>query len=177
MLQLSRRTILKMSIAAVLVLSRAKTTLAGLIDILHKEQEQLHENPTLRALIESLIPADETPSALEVGVLEKIVDKAGDNPKYAKMLRKGCQWLDMQARKNGSNNFSKLTEYERNSLLERAATENSNTHEYMFFSIMRYDAFYFYYAKPTTWQTLNYPGPPQPKGFRDYTQPPKRILQ
>lgn len=177
MLQFSRRAILKILITATFVLAQAKMTLAALINVLPKEQKQLQENPTLRALIETLIPADDTPSALEAGVLEKIINKAHINPKYETMLSKGYQWLDIQAREKGSSSFANLTENDRDSVLARAASGKRNTPEYLFFAIMRYEAFYFYYAEPSTWKTLNYPGPPQPKGFRDYTQPPKRKLQ
>ena len=31
----------------------------------------------------------------------------------------------------------------------------------------------FYYTDPKVWKTLSYDGPPQPRGFMDYSEPPK----
>ncbi len=31
----------------------------------------------------------------------------------------------------------------------------------------------FYYTDPNIWKTLSYDGPPQPRGFMDYSEPPK----
>ena len=176
MLQFSRRTILKLSIVVVLLLTRARMTLAGLIQILPEEKKPLQGNLTLRALLETLVPADETPSALEVGVLEKITNKAAMEPKYERMIRDGCLWLDMKAREQGINSFDKLRETGREALLVQAASESRNSPAYLFFASIRYEAFYYYYAEPATWKMLNYPGPPQPNGFKDYVLSPNRKL-
>ena len=174
MLRFSRRTVLKLSIAAGLLLTRAKMTLATPLNFLLEEKKPLRYNLTLRALLETLIPADGSPNALEVGVLEKIVNKAGVEPKYERMLRNGCLWLDMKAREQGINSFDKLGESEREAVLTQTALGSRNSPAYLFFASIRHEAFYYYYAEPATWKMLNYPGPPQPNGFRDYVMPPKR---
>jgi len=173
MLQFSRRTILKLSIAAALVWARAKMTLAGPLRYIPKEKKPLHENRTLGALLETLIPADGTPSALEVGVLEKIINQATSDPKYERMLRSGCLWFDMKARERGSPGFNELSGDARDAVLAHAASGTRKSPERRFFTRIRLDIFSYYYAEPITWKPLNYPGPPQPNGFRDYVLPPK----
>jgi hypothetical protein len=176
MLQFSRRTILKLSVVAILLLTRVKMTLATPLNFPFEENKPLQGNLTLRALLDTLIPADETPSALEVGVLEKITEKAAAEPQYERMIRDGCLWLDMKAREQGSSSFANLAESDRDAVLVRAASASRNSPAYLFFASIRYEAFYYYYGEPATWNMLNYPGPPQPDGFRDYVLPPTRKL-
>ena len=176
MQRFSRRTILKLSILAGLALGRAKMTLAGPLKSLPAEKQPLYENRTLAALLNTLIPADQTPSALEAGVKEKIIDKAAAAPKYENMIRSGCLWLDMKARQQGNDSFAELSDHEREAVLEHAASGSRNSPAYRFFASIRYDAFYYYYAEPVTWKSLRYPGPPQPNGFKDYVLPPRRKL-
>ena len=174
MLQFSRRKILKLSILASLVLCQTKIPLASPLKYILKEKRPLNENKTLGALLETLIPADGTPSALEAGVKEKIIDKAELDPKYEMMIRNGCLLLDMKAQEQGINSFNELSENDREMVLTYFASGSRKSIAYRFFASIRYDAFYYYYAEPITWKALNYPGPPQPDGFRDYVLPPKR---
>ena len=42
-----------------------------------------------------------------------------------------------------------------------------------FFESFRRVVVQFYYSDPKVWKKLSYDGPPQPRGFMDYTEPPK----
>ena len=112
---------------------------------------------------------------MQAGVLEKIIDKAAASPRYDRMLRTGCRWLDAKAREQGSPGFNELSAEARDALLVQAASGTRKSPARRFFTRIRIDAFSYYYAEPITWKPLNYPGPPQPNGFRDYVLPPKRM--
>ncbi len=174
MLRITRRKLLKLSLLAGAILGHTKIILAAPFQIHIPGKIQFHESQTLGAFLRTLIPADETPSALQAGVKEKIIAKAAADSRYETMLRKGCQWLDLKARNIGKNDFYELSDGERELVVARAASGEKGSIPYLFFASMRYDAFYYYYADPVTWKSLNYQGPPQPKGFRDYVLPPRR---
>ena len=53
-----------------------------------------------------------------------------------------------------------------------ASTAPSGSTPKRFFDHVRSAAFTEYYARPETWASLGYKGPPQPLGFMDFTQPP-----
>jgi hypothetical protein len=43
----------------------------------------------------------------------------------------------------------------------------------MFFGRFRRKIIELYYSNPDVWKMLSYNGPPQPRGFMDYSLPPK----
>jgi hypothetical protein len=45
----------------------------------------------------------------------------------------------------------------------------------VFFNQFRYRIVRLYYSDPTVWKKLSYNGPPQTKGFMDYSKPPKQV--
>lgn len=131
------------------------------------------ETQTLFALLDTLIPSDETPGAIELGVGEKILAKAKTNSKYVKLIIKGCKWLDDRAGDRGANSFTALNETERENVLTLASSGKTKPVWGVFITKILYDAFYYYYSHPDTWSGLKYPGPPQPMGFMDYASPPE----
>lgn len=127
----------------------------------------------LQAWVETLLPADEeSPGAAELGVAERITDKAIGNPDYLKLLRAGCLWLDRQAQVRGKLAYAELDMSGRDSIVSVAEQSKAKSVPRAFFIYTRDDAFGFYYTQPETWGMLDYPGPPQPRGFMDYTRPP-----
>lgn len=127
----------------------------------------------LEAWVDTLLPADKfSPCAGELGVTARIVDKTNNNPGYLKLVRSGCRWLDQQARDRGAPNFATLDEPDREVIVRLAEQSAPESLPRMFFKQTHGDTFLFYYARPASWAMLGYPGPPQPLGFSDYTQPP-----
>lgn len=127
----------------------------------------------LQTWIETLLPADEvSPGATELGVAERIVGKALGKPDYLKLLRAGCRWLDRQAQARGKLAYAELDVTGRESIVRVAEQSREKSVPLAFFVYTRNDAFGFYYTQPETWGMLGYPGPPQPRGFMDYTRPP-----
>lgn len=134
------------------------------------------EAPTLGAYVDTLIPADETPSGSELGVAQQLLKVAGGRPDYQQLLDLGLAWLNQRARAKFDRDFSDLGEGERESVVSQAADADFHTLPRLFFERTRADAFFLYYGRPETWRGIRYfHGPPQPLGFMDYTQPPRPL--
>jgi len=157
------------------MLGQSRRLLAALVsptspDIQVLDSAQSH---CLHIWIETLIPADEvSPAASELGVSSLVTVKAIGNPNYLKLIQAGCRWLDKQARSRGGKNFATIDVADRERVVRLAEQATAKSMPRMFFEHTRQDAFHFYYAQPETWLMLDYPGPPQPQGFMDYTRPP-----
>jgi len=128
---------------------------------------------TLRAWLDVLIPADETPGAGQLGVDRDLLKKARKDDDYGQVLARGVAWLDRQARDLGDKDFLALDDGARESIASRAAAAGTESLEGLFFQLTRVDALRYYYIRPEAWHGLpGYHGPPQPLGYLDYQRPP-----
>jgi hypothetical protein len=127
---------------------------------------------TLEAFLDTLIPADATPSAGQLGVTDTILARAAADARYRGLIERGCAWLDAQSKGLGAADFAGLGPGQRDSLVAQAAGEDAPLEAQMFFVEIRDDAFLHYYARPDVWRELGYAGPPQPAGFVDHARPP-----
>ncbi len=130
---------------------------------------------TLGAWLDTLIPADATPSATQLGVDKLLLAAARDDRDYRVLLTFGRIWLDSEARKRGASDFAALDVDAREAVAARAEAARPGSAERRFFEITRQDAFTHYYHQPESWPGLGYAGPPQPLGYLDYTRPPARL--
>jgi len=128
----------------------------------------------LAALLDTLIPRDQSPGATDAGVHRVLLAKAARRAGYRGLLRAGCGWLDAQAPREGAAGFAALDAAARGRVVERAAAAAQGSLERRFFERVRDDAMFVYYAQPASWSSLGYRGPPQPVGFPDHAQPPQR---
>lgn len=131
-----------------------------------------NEQETFAAYLDTLLPADETPGALDLGIQTTLFDKAAADEKYRRTIKAGCAWLDRQTRKIGSEGFAALAEEEKRLLVSRSASGEWGSVERRLYDNARNDAFHAYYAHPGSWAGLAYRGPPQPLGYLDYSEPP-----
>lgn len=132
------------------------------------------QHQTLRAYLDTLIPADETPSAAQLGVAAKIMAKAATDRSYGRLIKQGCNWMDKQAKQYGAHHFSELSEANRKHVVSMAADGRAGILPLIFFDQTRKDAFFHYYGHPQSWRALGYAGPPQPGGFTNYAEAPSR---
>lgn len=130
------------------------------------------EDKTLAAWLDTLIPADETPSATQLGVDRMMLDVARNDPDYQVVLGFGRKWLDAQARARGAADFAALDPAAREVVVAQAAAAGKEAPEYYFFQATQHEALGFYYTQPGSWPGLGYRGPPQPLGYMDYTRKP-----
>ena len=128
----------------------------------------------LAAFLDTLIPDDDMgPGAVRLGVDRKFL-AAAKNRRIRKLMVTGFAWLDEQAKHAGAENFAALGAAERHRIVAQAEASARGSLPYRFFRVSRNVAFFHYYAHPQAWAALGYDGPPQPGGFLDYAEPPKR---
>ena len=138
-----------------------------------RQQPAVAMEATLQAWLDILIPADEAPSASQLGVDRALLEKAESDAEYREVLVRGVAWLDRQARGRGGSDFLSLDEADSLAITSRAASAGTDTLEGIFFTITRADATLEYYARPEGWSGLpGYHGPPQPLGYMDHHRPP-----
>jgi len=122
--------------------------------------------------LDTLIPADETPAATALGVRQAMIDQARGQPGALAFLESGCRWLDGEAQTQGAQSFAALGDAAREAIAAAAAAAPPDTLARRFFDNTWRIALYHYYARPASWASLGYAGPPQPKGFPDADRPP-----
>jgi hypothetical protein len=167
MSQMRRREAL--GLAAVLAVFSSRKAVAAVIGPGQSEPVSLVALP---AWLDTLIPADETPSATQLGIN---ADSFAREPQGSSMLRPlqlGCAWLDAEARKLGAAEFSALDPAGRERVAGTAAASPSRTVQRAFFELTQRVAFAQYYARPESWPGLGYSGPPQPAGYPDHAERP-----
>lgn len=173
-MSLNRRRFLLWSVTAGLLV-QSRRLLAALVSPASHDVDTLDaaQSQCLRAWFDILLPADEfSPAASELGVVSSVVRKAAGDPGYLKLVRAGCRWLDRQALARGAQAFARLDGPEREHVVKLAEQATMKSLQRRFFEHTRKDAFLFYYTQPEAWGMLDYPGPPQPRGFMDHTRPP-----
>ncbi len=164
----TRRDFLRVTIGASLLAASGYLFL----DIFRPFPLTRDEQETLEALLDTLIPEDETPGALQLGVAEKIKARAAGENTYRRLIKKGCAWLDRSAGKLDVKSFAALRQENRDAVMTRAVESTADSLPGIFIRQMRSDAFHHYYGHPKSWVQLGYNGPPQPNGFPDYDKAP-----
>lgn len=132
------------------------------------------DSDTLAAHLDTLIPADNSPAAVELGVMDKLLARAARDAAYRRLLVRGCQWLDARSRSMFGAGFSTLDLAKRERIVAAAADSPPRSVPRVFFRVTWDDAVFHYYADPRSWPTLGYAGPPQPRGFPDHARAPGR---
>ena len=166
----SRRRFLAMSLAAGLLL-KARSVFGATMAPSRVRRDPLKSLP---AFLDTLLPADESPSASELGVHRHII-AAARSSRSRHLLRAGCAWLDREARQRGAADFASIDQSARDAIVARAAAAPRRSLPRIFFDAVRANAFKLYYADARSWVGLGYEGPPQPAGFPDHAAPPRPI--
>ena len=127
---------------------------------------------TLVAFLDTLMPADDTPAASDLGVPDKLMSLADSDRRYERLLLNGCLWLDNMALKRHDYEFHALDEWQRVAIVERLETSQAPRFARVFMRRVLADLYEFYYSQPRSWPGLGIERPPQPLGYRDYAKPP-----
>ncbi len=118
----------------------------------------------MEKLAEELVPGSKN-----IAIKNKIMDYAYKNKGIAAFLDAGFWNLDALSRKVYKKPFYTLNNKDDiNRLIKNMIRNNVS-----FFKEFRQLVIKMYYSDPTVWKKLSYNGPPQPKGFLDYSEPPK----
>ena len=132
-----------------------------------------HERDMLTRIVDLFVPRDETPGALDLGVHRRVISELAGNRKRAKAYAEALLDLDRNARVKHGAEFLALDAAPQEDLLLALAAAPRSTPGGRFVRLLRYDTMRFYYARPEVWPSLGFDGPPQPRGFLDYTEPPR----
>ena len=126
--------------------------------------------PTLAALIDTLLPADNTPGALELGVDKAVFEALQADPHLTDLARAGLQWFNAAA----DRPFAQLPLPARSELVARAAGADRAKVERAFVDQLRHLTIGFYLTHPQNLRGLAYAGPPMPAGYSDQATAPQR---
>ena len=129
---------------------------------------------TLTAFIDTLIPADATPSASQLGLEPALRRHAAAIENYPRLLELGCEWLDATGMRLHRAGFAALPATRREAVVTLAETSPTNSIARIFFDRVRFDLFGLYYASPASWEGLGFDSPPQPVGYLNFAQPVKK---
>ena len=127
------------------------------------------------AFLNTLIPADETPAASDLGIDHAIRADAARQPGLHRLIAAGCRWLDGQATRQGVSGFALLPMSDREAIVAVAARARPGSVPRAFFDVVRDRAMTAYYARPESWGPLGLAGPPQPNGYPDFDKPPAQV--
>jgi hypothetical protein len=130
------------------------------------------ETRALKALVDALIPEDQTPGALRLGVADIIISNTTTDSRYRTTVKAGSRWLDKMAKRQGASHFSELDGEHRDLVIGKALAASTDSLERIFMETMRAEAFEYYYSHPASWTQLAYCRHPQPDGFPDYDKQP-----
>ncbi len=170
-MSLHRRLLLGLPVA-IMALVKTRLALSALLAPDPQAADLDDQLNALPAFLDTLLPADESPSASQLGIDKAMIVRAQTQAAFLQLLRQGCRWLDDEARFAGATDFTALPEVRRGAIVASAARMAHGTPQRAFFEKTRAQAFNLFYAHPTVWRSLGYDGPPQPGGFIDHARPP-----
>lgn len=119
---------------------------------------------SMEALAEALLPGSK-----EIGIRDILMERISKDLGLAGFLDAGFWNLDTISKTKFKKPFYELQrKEEREAVIKHVSIRNN-----MFFKKFREMVIKTYYSHPAVWKKLSYSGPPQPKGFMDYSFPPK----
>jgi len=117
----------------------------------------------MEALAEAIVPGSK-----EINMKAKVMDYVNKDRVAATFFDAGLWHVNSLSRSKYKKPFYELKDKEKiNKLLTHVKTSNN-----IFFNQFRYLIVRMYYSDDQVWKKLSYSGPPQPKGFMDYSEPP-----
>lgn len=122
--------------------------------------------------VDILIPADDSPGALDLDVHKQLLSQAEHNAQLRDRLKQGCTWLDDQAQQRHASHYLVLAPDDQILLVAAAEQAEEGSVPQRFFTRLRDFSMRHYYSDARSWPQLGYQGPPQPLGFPDYQSPP-----
>jgi Gluconate 2-dehydrogenase subunit 3 len=131
------------------------------------------ERAMIARIVDLLVPRDETPGAVDLGVHRRVISELEGNRTLAKLYAEALLDLDRDARAKHGADFLALDTARQESLLQVLSEAPRSMLGGRIFRLLRRDTMRFYYARPEVWPSLGFDGPPQPRGFLDYTDPPR----
>lgn len=115
-------------------------------------------------LAEALVPGSE-----KLGIKEAVMNLVRNDKGTAGFLDAGFWNIDALSRAKFEKPFYALDKDDAETIIKHVSVRNRT-----FFLQFKGIVMKFYYSNPTVWKKLSYNGPPQPRGFMDYSSPPQK---
>lgn len=142
---LSRRQLLKLAAGSFIFFGFHRAFAAGFPELAAK---------VLPVFLDTLIPADESPSASDLQVDGKLLKRVEQDPSYAKLLEYGCVWLEQNSNREYQKSFWQITHQQRHQIVILLASKHPSNNAHRFFTRVQRDSFELYYSDPESWQGL-----------------------
>jgi hypothetical protein len=126
----------------------------------------------IKAIVDQLIPADDLPGAVDLGIDRQILTSATTDRGVAAFMAAGIRWFDAAARARGGETFAALAAADQIAVAMRAEASPDSAGGRLF-AVLRRQAMSLYYIHPRVTASFPYAGPPQPQGFPDFAQAPR----
>ena len=171
-----RRTLLKIFAAFPLLVGPVTIATRALGTWRRPPRFDLHAQQTISAVIDRMLPGEDLPGALALGIDRRIAAMAQIPPRQPlselhRSLATGVAWLDNRARAAGAADFLRLESARQEAVL-RAGLRSRGDDAAAIVWTLRDRAFALYYTHPAIMAAFAYAGPPQPRGFPDFQDPP-----
>ncbi len=171
-LQLARRSWLKLAATAA-GLSALGVAWWGWLAHHQPESVAALEAAMLERIVDILVPRDETPGALDLGVHHAVQQALQVHTPLSLACSELFQTLDRNARTRHRKAFLDLPLPQQDALLQAVAQAGHGSAGWPALMQLRERTLALYYAQPKSWPALGLAGAPQPIGFMDYTEAPK----
>ena len=126
----------------------------------------------LAAVVDVIVPGDETPAASDLGIHVRLIDQARRIPNYPALLSEGLGWLEQRARTDHGLPFLQLSMDRKEALFALAFDAAPQSLPHVFARRVRDDALTAYYRDARAWGGLGFDQPIQPAGYPDHQDPP-----
>lgn len=126
----------------------------------------------LAAVLDLIIPQDETPSASALDVHLSLLALSKTIPSYPDLILQGLGWMEQNARQAGFAGFLAMPPAEQETLMTAAFAAPAQSLPQVFAQRLRDDAMTIYYRDPRALVGLGIDGPIQPAGYPDHDKAP-----
>ncbi|MBY8974320.1 gluconate 2-dehydrogenase subunit 3 family protein [Rhodobacteraceae bacterium NNCM2] len=120
---------------------------------------------------DTILPADETPSASQLGSHARILARAEGDERFRQILVFGLDTLDEICRRSSGRPMTDTSDEYRHLAVAEISRRPPSDLVGWFFAATRAELFFDYYARPESWPGLGIDAPPQPVGYPDHAAP------
>jgi len=131
-----------------------------------------HERQTLTRVVDLLVPSDDTPGAIDLGIDRSILARFEATRQEARRLADVCLALDRLARGLQGSDFLSAAEAAQIEVITGLMVKERNPAVARALRALRRQTMTLYYSRPESWTGLGIHAPPQPAGYPDYADPP-----
>jgi len=154
----------------------ATATGAAVLPGCGKEEGSAPDRATLEALLDTLIPADQDPGALQAGVLDAVIDRIQNDPVAATRYRRLLSYVGEQSLRLHERPFHRLAPLQKHELL--SALYHSSGRELarqrVDLHVVLEHCFHAFYSSPAAERVIGY-HPPIKGGYPGYGEPPEPV--